>query len=85
VFLGSRIFDGARAVERKVLMRGFGRRHPVKVGAPCTGLNPKVHLSVVGDLRGVARAAHARGKGCSRLEKAKLRIRKLTRVSRLAA
>lgn len=85
VFLGSRIFNGARTVERQVLMRGLGRRHPVEVGAPCTGLNPKVHLSVVDDLRGVARAAHARCKGCFRLEKAKLHTRKLTRGPRLPA
>jgi len=85
VFLGSRIFHGARTVERQVLMRGLGRRHSVEVGAPCTGLNPKVHLSVVDDLRGVARAALARCEGCSRLEKATLRTRKLTRVPGFAA
>ena len=45
----SRIFHRADAVEREVLVRRLSSRLSVKVSAPRTGLNTKVHSSVADD------------------------------------
>ena len=49
VLFHSLILHRAGAGEREVLMRRLSGRFPVEVGAPRAGLNPKVHLSVVGN------------------------------------